>query len=368
MCVKINMSDSSQFRWALTLAAITISVYLGLRFLLPLIFPFLVAYFLAWIIRPVSELLYRKLKIPRAVGGSGALLLLIAVFGTSIVMLINILVKQAIAFVKNLPVYLDLWADKIDAICERCDAFLKLDGGTFRGIVDDNLTQTFNRVKNNIMPELTEHTIQITISLVAFTGIILIILVAAILIVKDLPAFHQKMAGNAMYHDFHRVSEKLSEAGMAYLRSQAIIMLIVAGICILGLTLIKNEYAVLLGLGIAIMDALPILGSGIVFVPWGIIMLVNGNIFQAAVLITIYLLCQIAREVLEPKLIGNKIGIKPIFTLISMYIGLKLFSIIGFFLGPIGLVIIITIFKVVNEKSEDKRIEEDVSTGEDSSQ
>ena len=348
--MKLKSNQSYQFRWFLTLTVITLGVYLGLRYLLPLIFPFIVAYFIAWIIRPVTELLLRKFKIPRVIGATAALLLLIAVFGTSIFMLINILIKQAIAFIKNIPVYLTAITDKIDAICSNCDKLMGLEDGTLRGIFDDNISVAMNKVKGSLMSEITEHTIGVTIAMIAFVGILLIVFVAAVLIVKDLPVFHERVEKNAIYKDVHKVTVKLSEAGMAYLRSQLIIMCIVAGICILGLTLIKNEYAVLLGLGIAIMDALPILGSGVVFVPWGIIMLINGNIYRAAILITTYLICQVVREVLEPKLIGNRIGVKPIFTLISMYIGVKLFSIAGFFLGPIGLLIIITIYKVVTEK------------------
>ena len=79
-------------------------------------------------------------------------------------------------------------------------------------------------------------------------------------------------------------------------------------------------------------------------------MLINGNLFAAAVLITVYLLCQIIREVTEPKLIGDKIGIKPLYTLISMYIGLRLFGIAGFILGPIGLITITAILKGVNDR------------------
>lgn len=348
--MKIKGSQSYQCRWILTLSVITLGVYLGLRYLLPLVFPFIIAYFLAWIIRPVTELLFQKLKIPRIIGGAASLLLLVAVFGTSFFMLINILIKQGFAFVKNLPVYLNSITDRIDAVCLRCDKFMGYEIGTVRRFVDENLLHTVNKIKNNLMPEITEHTISITVGMIALIGILLIIFVAAVLIVKDLPEFHEKVSRNPIYKDVHKVTVKLSEAGMAYLRSQLIIMCIVAGICILGLSLIKNSYAVLLGLGIAIMDALPILGSGMIFVPWSIFMLINGKIYIAAILLTTYLLCQIVREVLEPKLIGNRIGIKPLFTLISMYVGLKLFSVAGFFLGPIGLLIIITVYKVVTEK------------------
>ncbi|HWT75718.1 MAG TPA: sporulation integral membrane protein YtvI [Mobilitalea sp.] len=356
---------SYQIRWFLTIALITLGVYLGLKYLLPLIFPFLVAYFIAWIIRPVTELLYNKLKIPRVVGGSAALILLVAVFGTALCMLINVLIRQAFEFVKNIPIYLEIITDKLDSICRRCDQLMGCDCGTVRAIVDDHLTNGFNNLKSNLVPKLTGHTITITIATIAFIGILLIIFVAAVLIVKDLPVFHEKAEKNQIYKDIHRVTEKLSEAGLAYLRCQLIIMIIVAVICILGLTLIKNNYAVLIGIGIAIMDALPILGSGIVLVPWGIIVLINGNIYVAAILITTFLLAQIVREILEPKLIGNRIGIKPIFTLIAMYIGVKLFSIAGFILGPIGLIIIITIFKVVNEKTGNTANQDNVFYNED---
>jgi sporulation integral membrane protein YtvI len=280
------------------------------------------------------------------------LLVLVVVFGISICLLINILIRQSIEFIKNIPIYLDAMADRLEEICKHCDKFMGLSDGTMRAMMDDNITQTINKVKSNIMPQLTEHSIGIGIKVIAFFGVFLIIFVAAVLIAKDLPEYQKRLENNALYQDIHKVTEKLSEAGIAYLRCQLIIMSIVAVICFLGLTLIKNDYAVLIGVGIGIMDALPILGSGLILVPWAIITLINGKIFEAAILITTFLVCQIIREVLEPKLIGNQIGIKPIFTLIAIYMGVKLFSFAGFFLGPIGLVIIITIYKVIMEKSE----------------
>ncbi len=346
-------------------ALIGLGVYISFRYLLGFILPFLVAYFLACIIRPVTETLYRRLRIPRILGASISLFILFAVFGTGICLLINILIKQAITFIRNLPIYLNIITNKLDRICIGCDELFGLEEGTLRSMVDDNLIQTVNRVKNNLMPELTEHTVSITVAMVAFFGVLLIIFVSAVLIVKEIPSFQEKYCNHSLYKDLHRITGKLSEAGVAYLRSQFIIMIIVALICTFGLLLLHNEYAVLLGIGIAIMDALPLIGSGMIFIPWAIIMLMNGKIYVAAVLITIYLICQILREVLEPKLIGNRIGIKPLYTLMAIYIGVKLFSVIGFILGPIGLVIIITIYKVVNEKAQNIANPQQITYNED---
>ncbi len=289
------------------------------------------------------------------------MLLLIAVFGTAFILLVNILIKQAIAFLRNTPAYINIIANRLDSICNHWDRIMGYENGTLRAVVDDNLVNGLDKIKANLMPELTEHTISITIKMFAFMGIVLIVLVAAVLIVKDLPDYRRRLEQDSHYQDIHKITSKLSEAGVAYLRTQLIILSIIALICVFALILIKNDYAVLLGMGIALMDALPVLGSGIVLVPWAIVMLFNGEIYVAAILITAFLLCQIIREILEPKLIGNKIGIKPIFTLISMYVGVKLFSIAGFLLGPIGLVIISIIYNAIYDKSEGVANKEDIS-------
>lgn len=348
--MKSWVDKSSLARWFLTITLITAGVYLGFRYLLPLIFPFLVAYFLAWLIRPVTERLYERFKIPRIVGGSCALILLVAVFGTAFCMLINILIKQAIELIKNLPVFLNMLAGKLNNLCGYFDGLVGLHCGTLKTYMDENILQTVNVVKTDVMPKLTKHTISITVKFVGLIGIILIVLVAAVLIAKDMTSVREQYEKNSLYLQIHKVTGKLSDAGTAFIRCQLIIMSITGVICVLGLYFIKNEYPVLLGIGIAFMDALPILGSGMVFIPWSIITLINGNIYRAAILFTMYLLCQVVREILEPKLIGNRIGIKPLYTLIAMYVGVELFGVAGFILGPIGLLIIITVYKVLNEK------------------
>lgn len=340
-------------KFLITITLITASVYLGFRFLLPLIFPFVVAYFIAWIIRPVTELLYRRFKIKRIIGGSCSLILLVAVFGTAFIMLINILIKQAILFIKNMPIFLNVIAGKMDSMCGYIDGLVGFNCGTLKAYMDENVIQTVNMVKSEVLPKLTKHSISITIKFVGFIGIVFIVFVAAVLIAKDLPPVRERFEKNHLYMEIHKVTGKLSEAGVAFIRCQLIIMSIVAVICVIGLYFMKNQYPVLLGIGIAFMDALPILGSGMVFIPWSIITLINGNILRAAILFTLYLVCQIVREILEPKLIGNRIGIKPLYTLIAMYIGVELFGFAGFFLGPIGLLIILTVYKVLNEKTEE---------------
>lgn len=126
-------------------------------------------------------------------------------------------------------------------------------------------------------------------------------------------------------------------------------MLLVGVICTVGFLFVKREYALLLGIGVAILDAFPVLGSGLVLVPWAVICLIRGNYLQVAVLVIMYLLCVLVREGLEPKLLGNGIGISPLYTLMAVYVGVELFGILGVILGPFGLVIIRAVLEVGNE-------------------
>jgi len=89
------------------------------------------------------------------------------------------------------------------------------------------------------------------------------------------------------------------------------------------------EYPLLMALFIAFADALPIVGSGTVMLPWAVILSFNGDIKLALAIVTLFIVITIVRQFLEPKVVSNQIGIHPIFTLIAMYTGYKVMGIIG---------------------------------------
>jgi len=124
------------------------------------------------------------------------------------------------------------------------------------------------------------------------------------------------------------------------------LILLISTVCTLGLFLIKNAYAMLFGVAIGLFDAFPVLGSGLILVPWSILCFIRGKAFAGAVLLTLFGVCQFLREYLEPKLLGGKMGIRPVQSLMAIYIGYELFGVLGLFLGPFGLVLIKSIWRV----------------------
>lgn len=183
----------------------------------------------------------------------------------------------------------------------------------------------------------------------------IIAFVAAVLLLGDREKYAGSYRRSPFYEELKQVLGRLSAAGVAYLKTQCILMALIATICTIGFLFVKSEYALLLGIGVAILDAFPVLGSGLILVPWALICLVKGSYVQVAVLVVMYLLCVLVREGLEPKLLGNRIGIPPLYTLMAVYVGVELFGILGVILGPFGLVIIRAVSEETRER-EDKEL------------
>ena len=107
-----------------------------------------------------------------------------------------------------------------------------------------------------------------------------------------------------------------------------------------GLFILDVKYVFLLALIVALSDAIPIVGTGVVMLPWILWNVFTGNMPLAFGLAIIYVLGVLIRQILEPKIIGSQIGLHPLVTLLAMYIGLQFFSILGMFIGPISMIIV----------------------------
>ena len=148
-----------------------------------------------------------------------------------------------------------------------------------------------------------------------------------------------------------------------YLEAEVTLIVISFIIVLIGLTLLNIlkfniEYPVLLALGIGFVDALPILGTGTVMIPWAIISALDGDIKLGVALIILYGIVAAIKQFLEPKIVSSNIGIHPLFTIIAMYTGFRFIGIIGMLVGPIILIILKNIFAETLDKGLIKSIVE----------
>lgn len=123
--------------------------------------------------------------------------------------------------------------------------------------------------------------------------------------------------------------------GLTYLKAYSVILLTTFLELSLGLSALRVEGAIALAALIAVMDILPVLGTGLVLLPWSIVALVQGNTILAIGLVVLYLIITVVRNIVEPKLVGKQIGLHPLIILICMYVGVKVFGFIGLFILPV---------------------------------
>ena len=321
----------------------SIVVYIVFRTILPLFVPFLVAWCLTCLIYPVAVFLHRKVKLPISIGGSISLVIFLIVLGSSLFFLGRLLLAQITDFATNYTSYQQIVEGYAQQVCRYCDKTFHVQIGSTYAMLENGMLRVADTIQEDLLPTLTKKSFQVATSVATGIAGILITFIATLLWIKDkeecIEAYHKF----AFYEEISRVMKRLSKTGIAYLKTQGILFLLVATCCTVGLLCIRNKYALLLGILIAIFDFLPVFGSGLFFLPWAIFCLLSGQIFQSAILITTYVLCMIIREFLEPKLLGDKIGLKPVVMLMAIYVGMKLFGLWGFLLGPVGLILILAI-------------------------
>ncbi len=319
----------------------TAAVYLAFKYLLPLFLPFVAAYAIACVLTPPVRFLYGKVKLPLCVSCFVGITGLLGMLSFAFWKIGKTLWRQGMRLLNNLPGYEEKIIKGLGGMCEKADGILGREAGTVKEIImkEDGL---FDSACRKAVESAAGITIDIAEIIAIVAGVVLIILVSAILILYD--GIRKKSVGEIAEGSESRsimlVKKGISEAGAAYLKTQLILMGITSVVCSVGLAIMGNSYALLAGLGIGFLDALPVLGSGFVFVPWVLISFFNGRVKDGFILLITYGVCQLIREFLEPKLLGDKIGVKPVYTVMAMYVGLKLFGFFGFILGPVGLIII----------------------------
>lgn len=137
-----------------------------------------------------------------------------------------------------------------------------------------------------------------------------------------------------------------------YLKSYSLLFLLTYAELTIGFTIFGIPYAPLIALLVAVFDILPILGVGGILLPWTVILVIMGNIPMAVGMLILYLVITFIRNTVEPKLVGEQIGLHPLATLIFMYLGLKFLGFLGMFLFPVTLAVFVSMKRGKEIKSD----------------
>lgn len=343
--------ERADYRQILILIGTTAAIYLSFRYLLPLIIPFLISYLIVILVQPVVVFAKKKWNVSRGVSGGIFVFLLVGVFGTALFGLGKVLVDQVRNVIANFPRYEAMVLNEVGVLCGRCDKLFGMQSGESFQFIRRSMEEGMFHLEESVMPFFSIKTILSAemmgniSKLFDVFWVTFIVIMGAFLIIKDMEDLKIIFEESCFFHIGKKLFGNMGEVGGAYLRAQFVIMLLSAVICTSGIFLLKIPNSLLWGIGISAFDAFPVLGSGLILIPWSLISLLKGNWYQGAVLFTVYVICQVMRELVEAKILGDKIGIKPVFTLASMYIGTELFGVAGFILGPVGFLLIKNVVK-----------------------
>lgn len=319
---------------------IILFVYIVFRYILPLIVPFLLAAGIAAVILPMVSFLKRTYHLPKIFGCVITLGGVLGITGCIAFFLIKNFFFQLRYLLQRFPIYEQMAYGQIHGVCCMCDRFFGLEVGSIERLIFHGINGMLANVQTKLIPVVTKQAWHVIWKGAIFFGNLLFLFIAVILFVQEADKIKQFYQKNYFYQELHKIKKRLSVAGISYLKVQYSLFCIIAGINILGLWILNNTYTVLLGIVIAIIDAFPILGSGLIFIPWMIDSFFSHNLMQAAVLCSMYFLGQFVRQLIEPRLLGDKIGISPIVEILTVYIGFELFGGFGFLLGPIAFLLI----------------------------
>lgn len=338
------------------LAITAAGVYLIFRFGLPLFAPFVAAYLLAGILRPSVRFFKQRCHVPRVLSASILLVLFLAALCVLIFFLSRLLFQQISLFVQNYSFFQQDFFRYAGRICHCTDGWFSLHPGTSLQFLTDGLEFAGSFVETRLIPKISEASLSMLKVVGGFAAKAVFTFVATLLMLlrrepgegcekgKKKP-IKQSMIGPGL----RQILFRLQDTGVAFLKTQGILISLVAVVCTVGFFFVRPEYALLLGIFVAVFDAFPILGSGLILMPWAVISVFQGKVIASCVLFVMYLICLLIRQILEPKLLGNRIGLSALTALIAVYVGVELFGILGVVLGPFLFVVLQTVLDEMRE-------------------
>ena len=338
-------------------AAILAIVYLCFRYLLKLLMPFVIALLVAWVLRPVCRR-YRKRfgsgQITTALVVATVLLFYLIIGGLVVLLLVSAgsQIAQRLSGLPTLytqtiePGLRSLYAAAEDLV-SRFDPALEAVVSRMMPDILSSLGSAVTRFSMNAVTRLTSMAASLPSTLLsAAIGVISTIFMAtsfdAILrfFKTNLP---EKVTETAGY-----VVKSFRNIVMKYGVSYLLIMLMTFGEIAVGLLIIGKPHPILIAALIAIFDIFPIVGAGLILLPWTVITFLQGNTLQGVGMAVLYVVVIVVRQIMEPRIVGKQVGLPPLVTLICMFVGTSLFGGIGLF----GLPVLAAILTNLNDDPE----------------
>ncbi len=340
-------------RGALALGGAALVVWVGLP-LASLLSPFLFALVLAWVLNPAVRWLQRRTNASRKAVSMVLVVLVFAVIGGVLFGLGWIAVDQVRSLFDNRQSLLDELLGGLVSVVNSVSGWL---GGlvpqgvltTSEDLVDAFVGWVQGLDFSGWLTEMAGQAPSMVTSVSNFAVALVVFMMGSYFITGDYPRLRFELADRVpmVARDFCRsVKDIFMSAFGGYVKSQLILSAGVFMILTIGFLLMRQPYGLLLAFGLAVLDFIPIIGSGTMMVPWAVVDMVLGNYGEAAALMSIWGVIALFRRFAEPKILGDQTGLSPILSLVGIYVGMKLGGVLGMVVGPLLLLVCINLAKL----------------------
>ena len=339
------------------------------RYALPALFPFVVAYIVTVILLPLVRLINSKLKINKRILSVVLVILFYGTIGVIVIWLLVEIASFATDKIKDLPSFFQLQVrpflvnlfDEIQKMLYNFDPDIAIDFDTTANSLLSSLGSTVISISGTIVSKLTGF----AVSVPSFLLNIVIMIIATIFLLVDydsIGAFIARQLSDKTNALIHNIKSHLGHVLKKYLLSYSVIMLITFAEIFLGLSIIGFKYSALIAVLISVFDILPVVGSGLIIVPWAIICFIIGDVGAGIGLFILWAVLCIVRQIIEPKIVGDSVGMHPFLTLFAMLAGNFIYGGIGIPLLPVTIALcqslnssgVISIYKAVEPEPEEE--------------
>ena len=335
-------------RLGLAALAVWLVIKLG-RPLLSLFAPFLFALMFAAMLNPPVKNLQRLLGWNRQALTLLLLLLLFGLIGGGLALLVYAAAGQLLSLAQNWSGLLDSLQGVADQLEEFFAHILTLVPPQVTELAEsmgDSLFQWLREVAPTALGNLGLEAGERAMALPGFLVALVIFVMAAFLLTADYPYLRSRWV-QCLDEGLLRFLSQLRTTALGafggYVKAEFLLSVGVFFILLVGFFLIRQPYGLLLALGLAVMDFIPIIGAGTVMVPWAFVALFTGDFSAAAELMAIWGVIALFRRVMEPKFVGDQTGLSPILSLVSIYVGMKLAGVLGMVFGPVVLLVVLNL-------------------------
>lgn len=343
----------------LILLLLTGAVYFFLKYIAPLVAPVLIAMLFVTIFGNVLKKMQKRLHIHRQIGALGLLLLAGITLAVLIWILFSWIVGSLPAWIANLEAVEENVTLIVHQGCESIGRTIGVDSVYLESTLMRRIQEGFDYVQLQAVPGMLSHSWTYVKLLGAFGGFLVTFIIASVLLAKDYDEIMNRLLDREECHVFLEIICGIIRYIATFVKAQLIIMSTIGGVAAIVLGISGITHGVLWGLLAGILDALPFIGTGIVLLPLAVVQLFYGYYGRAAACGGLYLVCIFLREMLEPRLIGRRIGVNPIAVLLSIYAGIQLFGIWGIVQGPLGFIIIYQTYLSIQKRKGDMTEEPD---------